>query len=470
MKKEKILKDLNQNIDQLIREKMDAFEVAPPAHVWEGVLSGLDAHYAVKKANTAKKIFAWAAAALLLGLLGWLLLSPANGIWAESQLLQKNSLAFDNQNDHMVTLAIAEESKEEEKSSSTTVGVNIAPTVNQVEGMTVYHDETVEITKQAINDISDPLQIEMPEFTYNETVLVDVVENKIEQSRSIYSISFLSFEQITQLNLFYDKRIKLYASKGQSPTSARDADGIDKPVSKKSSNQHPWSVFAGLTSEFVSTSFDSVTILNSYSIGFEPVYHLNKQWFIRSGIGVSSSRDRGFARLDYISNDYMGSYDDVFDVTFDSIGDQVVPTYHTKTVEVWDSIRHLVVSEITNRYAYIQVPLMFGYLHSGANSSFNWYMNAGPIFNFQVGRWIDEPNPAESYIEILNLQNKLPERNNFYLQLSVSAGIDYKITDNLSMAVEPGYRYYVNSIFSKEGYNRPISAFSLRLGAKFRIK
>lgn len=447
---------------------MDAFEVAPPAHVWEGVLSGLDSHYAAKKANTTKKIFAWAAAALLLGLLGWLLLSPSNGIWAESQILPTNSLAIDNQNDHMVTLAIAEESIEEDGESLSTV--DVAPAVNQDENTTAYQDETAETTKPLINNISDPLPMEIPDMTSNETVLADVVEDKMEQPRSIYSISFLSFDEITQLNLHYDKPIMLFASNGQSTASALGSDKIEKATDKKSSLQHPWSVFAGITSEFVSTSFDSVTILNSYSVGVEPIYHLNKQWFVRSGIGVSSSRDRGFAQLDYISSDYMGSYDDVFDVTFDSIGDQVIPTYHTKTVEVWDSIRHLVVSEITNRYAYVQVPLMFGYLHSGNNTSFNWYVNAGPIFNFQVGRWIDEPNPAESYVEILNLQNKLPERNTFYMQLSLSAGIEYKITDNLSMAVEPGYRYYMNSIFSKEGYDRPISAFSLRLGAKFRLK
>jgi len=56
------------------------------------------------------------------------------------------------------------------------------------------------------------------------------------------------------------------------------------------------------------------------------------------------------------------------------------------------------------------------------------------------------------------------------MQLGISAGIEYKITDNISMAVEPGYRYYLNSIYNKEGYKKPISAFSVKVGAVIRLK
>jgi hypothetical protein len=428
---------------------MSAFEVTPPAHVWQGVVSGLESHQA-SKSNTTKKVIIWTAAALLLALVGWLLLSPSNGVWVE------------NQHNEIVTLAVAED--------------NLAPEETKVQEKPVENNSSVAVDAKPsfqiieVSEINEPIHSDSKPYNYSAQEEIANLDNQIVDHRSIYSLAFLSFEDFTQLNLHTAEPTLLFRPYGQTIKGFCGPDQAMSAKDKSIKQKGRWSAFVGVSSEFISSPYDSVTILNTYSLGVEPIYHFNKHWFVRFGLGVSSSRDRGFAKLDYISSEYKGSYNDVYDITFDSIDNQIVPTYHTKTVEVWDSIRHLVVSEVTNRYAYVQIPLMFGYYHAGSKLGVNWYVFGGPTFNFQLGQWIDEPHPAESYVEILDLQNRLPERSRFYTQLCLTAGIEYKISDNISMAIEPGYRYYVNSIYNKEGYDKPLSAFSLRVGAIIRLK
>ncbi len=440
----------NEHIDQLIREKMQAFEAAPPPHVWEGVVAGLEANKAANSGIT-KKVIVLAALALLLAFLGWLLLSPLGGIWAEGQSHDPKAPTENVTENQPVALAMVEQGviTEEAELMEPSMDISLKAAIDPQ----IAENKYAEVTP-----LSDEVVVE-----------TEVAKTEANESINYISLyqSFLDYRPLYKLNLTLTE-----------PSLRYPSENVLNPVlpqkkqrtNTSSGNKGRWSAFTGLASEFVTTNLDSVTILNSFSIHVEPTYHFNKHWFVRSGLGVAYSRDRGFAKLDYISNEYQGSYNDVYNVTFDSVNGQVVPTYYTKTVEVWDSIRHLVVSEVTNRYAYVQLPILVGYNHPGTRGSVGWYVYGGPIFNFQVGRWIDKPLPSESYVEILDLQNKLPERNPFYMQLGISAGIEYKITDKISMAVEPGYRYYLNSIYNKEGYNKPISAFSVKVGAVIRLK
>ncbi|PIY30964.1 MAG: hypothetical protein COZ08_09970, partial [Bacteroidetes bacterium CG_4_10_14_3_um_filter_42_6] len=214
---------------------------------------------------------------------------------------------------------------------------------------------------------------------FEESENPDPIDNDTEkqindsENRVFLGISYLNFRGLNQVN--HSMFEPFFYSFHQSQKVGKGGDkNLDLVKNVLTIKPHNWSSFVGVSPEFVTTTFDSVTLINTYSVNYEPIFHLNKQFFLRFGIGVSYARDRGFAKLDYISNDLMGTYNDVYNVTFDSLNGQVVPTYYTKTVEVWDSIRHLVISEVTNRYIYVQVPVLVGYFHQGNHSSFNWYL------------------------------------------------------------------------------------------------
>jgi hypothetical protein len=188
---------------------------------------------------------------------------------------------------------------------------------------------------------------------------------------------------------------------------------------------------------------------------------------MRFGIGVSYARDRGFAKVDFVSNDYIGTYDSVVEVTFEEINNEFFPVYHTKEVEIWDSIRHLAITEITNEYYNIQLPLMFGYHNSTRN--FKWYFYGGPAMNISISKQIDDPKTNIEYIEIINLENRLPQRTDYSLQLWIGAGIDFRIGQKFSLAIEPNYRYYFKPVYQENNYKTALSGLGIRFGLIYKL-
>ncbi|MFA5417594.1 MAG: hypothetical protein WC341_03960 [Bacteroidales bacterium] len=451
-------------MDQLIKEKFDSFEPVPPPHVWLGVLSGLDAHQKTTAYNKKRTIAILTAAFLLVLLTLYFLLPGISGI-DNAPIREENKVVeiIENTaeqnvvatNPNVADMQKANIQEHSEVISHETIQPEVSETIEIVENSSAQKGETNQTrssTKRVIpaNEQSDAISSEG--HTYGNQ----------------YEMSGLKFRKLFCINRPATDSAMLLLQ--QNNTIERFGEkAIDSQKTKKQTKPHRWSNFIGVSPEFVLTAFDSVTVLNSYTLNYEPVYFINKHLFVRFGIGVTTTRDRGFARLDYISNDLMGTYNDVYNVTFDSIDGQVVPTYFTKTVEVWDSIRHLSVSEVTNRYIYIQLPLLFGYYHHSKNSGLNWYFYGGPALNVQLAKTIDTPHPAEKDIEIIHFQNKLPERSTTYYQLWLGAGVEYKVSDQISVAIEPGYRYYLTSIFNKQGYNKPISALTLRVGTIIRL-
>jgi len=445
----------NDHIDRIIREKFDSFEPTPPPRVWQGVLSGMETQQRAKS-NRIRTTSVLAAAFFLI-LLTWLFLIPEKKtIFESTDSVEYTSIEAPEMPAHVPTTSndlIAKESQ---------------PSINQKPEVTPP-DKT-----NGLNQSKNEIVVANGPAAFEESENPDPIDNDTEkqindsENRVFLGISYLNFRGLNQVN--HSMFEPFFYSFHQSQKVGKGGDkNLDLVKNVLTIKPHNWSSFVGVSPEFVTTTFDSVTLINTYSVNYEPIFHLNKQFFLRFGIGVSYARDRGFAKLDYISNDLMGTYNDVYNVTFDSLNGQVVPTYYTKTVEVWDSIRHLVISEVTNRYIYVQVPVLVGYFHQGNHSSFNWYLYGGPAMNIQVGKFIDKPHPEEKDVEIVNLQNKLPVRNNTYFQLWLGAGIEYKLSNQFSMAIEPGYRYYIHSIYNKPGYNKPLSAFTLRIGAIIRL-
>ena len=184
-------------------------------------------------------------------------------------------------------------------------------------------------------------------------------------------------------------------------------------------------------------------------------------------MGVSSMSDRGFAKLDYMSNELMGIYDDVYDVTFDSLNGKLEATYYTAPTEVWDSVRRLTVTEATNKYLYLQFPLLFGYTKKTAH--LNWSFYGGPAVNFLVNEKTEMSIANAENITIIDLENKLPDRSPYFFQLWIGAGVEYKAGKNLSLTLEPNYRYYFSGLYDSAPYKSGISSFALRFGIIYKI-
>jgi hypothetical protein len=187
--------------------------------------------------------------------------------------------------------------------------------------------------------------------------------------------------------------------------------------------------------------------------------------YIKTGLGLRSVKDKGDYSLHY--NKYLGNYEHVYEVTFDSTDQGIMPTYHTFTVDVYDSIDHVTIGQQTVRNSYLEIPVLFGYRKNLGKVSF--HIHAGPNISLLMGRESMPANYPEEQIRIVNSQQNLSTRRNINWQIMVGAGIDYHLTDRLNLTLEPVFRYYISPEFKDSGNTGNSFGFGLRTGISYSI-
>lgn len=445
------------NIDQLIKAKFDGFAPAPPDHIWSGIEKGISSHPAFF-VRYAKPI---AAAVILLAaiLLGILLFTSQSSNGSVNKLQFTDSVPVSKTlddppaNNQPATVSATEIIANSEEPENTDVNV---PKNEYAE----THVASVKPKANSNTGISGNTQ----NFNNNKTTasvtghvseLSEASSRPVQNSTNeIFTLPTLS---LTLNNDLPKETIQHQAYSAQSVTTETN-----------SRHKSLWSVGLYITPEMFFENFDSLQILPSYTLSVEPTYYINKHFFLRFGLGFTYAHDRGFSKINYLSNDLLGTYEDVYDITFDSVEGVLVPTYYTKTTEVWDTARHVTIKEPTNTYFYVQTPLMFGYYNR--THLFNWYFYAGPAFNYMVGKNLEKPVSDIDYVEILNIDNHLPQRSNYYVQLWLGAGIEVKASKHISLSLEPNYRLSFDNFYREQSYKKALSGFALRFGFVYYLK
>jgi hypothetical protein len=249
-------------------------------------------------------------------------------------------------------------------------------------------------------------------------------------------------------------------------------DNIFNPDSRKQARwsgydyrrkkDHYFTVGFDFIPEITNYSNDQLKITGqSYMIGltygFSNVY-------IKSGIGLRNARDKGEYSIQY--NKYLGNYEHVYEVTFDSTDQGVVPTYHTFTVDVYDSIDHVIAGEQTINNRYLEIPLLFGYKKDLGKLSI--HVHGGPNVSILTSKDSRPSNYPEEQIRIIDSQQDIETRMKVSWQLMVGAGIDYELTDRLNLTMEPVFRYYVSPEFNT-GNKGSAFGFGFRTGISYTI-
>ena len=456
--------DSNQaHIDQIIKEKLNQFEPTPPVHVWSGIEQALIDEKKPFFIFLYAKQFIAAAVLALLALALWYFI-PVN----DNKPLTETDIIDKTEEVKTVEIVETEEIIAEEKGlykrdkqEDTEAGIGnnadktIPPDEITSETSTIEIKPTVassEITTKTPREINPG---ETPGLKNERLLQIIHLDNKKVFSLQILDNTVSDNETLSENTVNFKNRKDVVAGL----PSAREGE------SKAFKNY--WNIGLYFTPEMMVNNIDSVTLMNTYALNIEPSWYFSKHWFMRFGAGISYVRDRGFANVDFISTDYMGSYDSVVNVTFEEIDNEIIPVYHTKEVEIWDSIRHLSITEVTNKYFYLQFPLMFGYHNS--TDKFKWYFYGGPAINISISEQIEDPKASIEYVEIIDLENRLPHRLNYSLQLWVGAGIDFRIGQKFSLAFEPNYRYYFDPNYKENNYKTALSGLGLRLGLVYKL-
>jgi len=466
-----------QNIDKAIREKFENFSPAPPPQIWDEVLKGTVAQVKPSFFSAYGKQIALAASVLLVAGLGlWWFLSDSA---TEENVVNATDIELiEEQSENTEQFSVTAEDSESEKSNSEITETDFTDT--EIASNEGQQESLVYKTKEKIAEVNEVAEAtdqndseELPATDGNSKTKHQIVSLKASSNAHAYAERNQEIAKLPKHNFSVISSLALspfYLENSNSKNGSEPMPVATEIVfQEKTSNPNVgWSGGVYFTTEFMLNDFDSVQLLPTYSLNYEPTYQFSNHFFLRFGLGLSYARDRGFAKVDYLSNEVVGTYEDVYDITFDSIDGEVVPTYYTKTRDIWDSVQHLQVTEVTNKYLYVQTPLLFGYRKS--ETKFNWYVYGGPAFNVMVSKQIEKPQDELEEVNIIDLENNLPERSPYFLQLWLGAGIEYNVGRQTAICLEPNYRYYFNTVYENEPYKAALSSFSLRFGVVFKMK
>jgi hypothetical protein len=432
------------HIDQIIRQKFENFEPEPPLQVWDKIKSGIS------------KTPPPSSPGILLPI-----------IVSVSLLIFVAGLFH-----HFYTNA-SESAQNTEAGSITIQSASLGSTGSTTTSDNSLQESFLQAQPEIAPAASDAGTILEPKVS---TVPVRVPfeqnansDRKKKKSSSTTQTTATTAERTGQWKPGLVQTIKsgelTYADAVRYNLSPRDVRKIYSYRENSKSKFADWSIGLYFNPEVTSCKDESIENTISYNVSLLPQVSFSR-FFIQSGVNMRFTHDNGNMAVDY--NRFLGTYEDVYLVTFDSTENGIIPTYYTQTVEVYDTISHYAVSETKAGYAYLEIPVLFGYRYTFGK--FSLFAKAGPSASFMVGKKVPEAENPEDKARIINVNYQVPLRSTINWQLMMGAGFDYKLADKLSFSLEPTFRFALKPEYElPTGTTGKTRSFGIRAGLNYNF-
>jgi len=449
--------DTNKQFDQVFKEKLQNYEEMPPESVWENIQdSGLGA--SSKKSSQWRW---WAAASVLA-----LLLSSSAYVYFNDDLgtaSQNNNLS--SPSNSMVISDVnskADNNEQTVKENTNQQHNNFDENENSSDNQPlVATSEDIDEVNQMIFQENDIIEDVNP-LGNNDKEIFE--EHTTETPQTINIIN----NQNINTNEFASRDIQAKEDDTQPTIAGRDFfddDATDEALASRRKEKY-WMLGVEFSPQWITIPENSNDI-RSYGLDFSAKYYINKMFF-ETGIGVAFNQDNGDYKVEYLDAIFKGAYEDVYDVTFDEVDGEIVPTYFTSTVNVYDTIEKVSVEEVKNTYIYLNIPLNVGYAFK-LSERFNLYAKTGLNAGIKVYENIPEPTVSGENTTIKRLTPLYHKRTDWNLQAQINVGIDYRITPKFLFGIEPSAHYYLKSLVENNEAGNPYG-YGVKLGFKYILK
>ena len=431
----------NKYLDTLFQSKFSGFEAEPPAKVWDNIHTDLHG----KNGGSINPINLATLAALVLisGLLGFSIMKDSPN--SKNNIVLGDKAVIIEEGANVIYAQLIE--PQTASSGTTHVTENnksIQPSAD-IDPITSNTDQTSNIST---SHISQHVLHANPVFASSFNAETRLAKMKARRSFSVHA----SLQPINTENIIV--RDSKYHPKY---SGLNDSE-------RKYNRRASWQLGMYFTPEVIFYQDDSIPNQRSYT--FEStVKWMKNEFFIESGLGLSFSSDNGKYAVNY--ERYLGSYDDVYNVTYDTATNgAIVPTYYTNVVDVYDSISSYKIENTKNSYTYLNIPVYIGF-HKEVNR-FGWFVKGGPIFSILINENIPQPTPGND--KIIGLDQRMATRVSTNWQFAFSAGMTYQLSNKVSIAIEPTFRYYINSQYEQKYIStRHPYSIGLRTGLLFNF-
>ncbi|HSG67174.1 MAG TPA: hypothetical protein VK994_00610 [Bacteroidales bacterium] len=427
----------NKYLDTLFQSKFTGFEAEPPAQVWDNIHAEL--HDRKGGSINPVNLATIAALVLISGLLSFSFMKDSP--YHAQQALSSDQNFTIGENPGTLAHYVPPAPSQDNKQAASSMSIDEKPSGNHG---------------------NDPANSNITGASVHQT----------EHANSAgQEISAYFSEELMLAKLRNRKSFGVHAGLELQNTGISIRNGNDKPRyfsqgenQRKYNRKAAWQLGILLTPAISYYPDDSIN--SQRSITFDAsIKWTRKEFFIESGLGISFAKDDGKYNIDY--EKFLGSYDDVYNVTFDTTeSGAVVPVYHTNEVNVYDSISRYKVEQTQNRYTYLQVPLYVGF-NKDVNR-FGWFIKGGPVFSLLIHENIPQPDAGND--RIVGLDQHMAARVKTYWQFAISAGMSYQLSNKVSITIEPTFRYFLNSQYERKYIStRHPYSIGLRTGLLFNF-
>ena len=408
----------NNNIDNLFKEGLGSFEVAPSGQVWDKVEEALFATPATIPFYRSK----WMAAAILLLFLtigGWFLFTNHNPD-NSSRVVESVSKPVPVKEPSSV-IAATEDDKTEESVVNNSSVVSNKP-----------------VTEASINEVFDNNNLDKKD-DYKQPV-VAVSEIVSEHQSDNYSLERTENLNALPSTSIYSLALLPYIENMQQPNEILT---VEQYV-KKRNNLH---IYTGATADagmiYYPSTEDQFTWAASAVVGLKA-----GKFYFESGVGYRFSQEQGSYRVDFKTKDSIGYYNQVTSFEINPQDpDNIVLNY--KKTTVFDSIDHIAYTAPLFKYDYLTIPLRVGYR----------FLNKGNLFvaaevGVEYNRLISSVIPEDGFYydgaNDISIINETPERASNNLKYMLSLRVGFKLNKNISIIAQPEFSRYLTSIYDTD--------------------
>lgn len=440
------------NIDLVFRNGLKDYEVLPPPEAWNNIIP------VVRRKQRPLFILRTAAAVAILLSLTFLAYRMSRQITGSDE---NNFITLNDENESRQSSPVGKK--------ITPLQILLAPsdasTLKRNSIVPIYPSETPEQNTQLTGNNGDPLQ--------NVSYLAGSDNISVNESKTSVSDLLLLFETA-------DKKIKT-----EDPATLFTPEILTEKKSEK------WSI-AALVSPTYHTNFypgndqstsrlgDDEQALFSYSGGVAFSYKINKRVSVQSGLYYSSFGQElsgitsfgGFQDYDYSKSGrnfevlttnglvYTNNAD-IF--LLDSRSDTRLTTRYTK--DYFDPAKanlRYIDNSLRQNFSYLEVPVIVRYKLIDKTIDFNLVggLSSNLLVNNSVYAAVEGGKYQVGKTEGLNL---------ITFSSSLGMGMEYNISNNLSLNLEPTFRYYLNPVSQILGLRIHPYSFGIYSGISYRF-
>ena len=437
------MKERKHSIDKLFHESLSGHKLEPSASVW----ASLSGHI---PAARGREGLLYLAAAIIIGAFSIFTISELTSDFIPSNTIENELTTPVTEPDQSMTQAEAESLPEqpEEDQSEQKSADNITATD----------------PSYSHSDVTKPDPVASSETENSTTTSISTVAGGSMKTQDQATIDYQKLDLLDyrigriELNEDIDMQMEEVRNCGKPIFGLSLTDGYAKKADI---------IFGAAFAPAVNIYPDGQN-RNDYSLEFIAAYE-NSRFILESGVGGNYTTESAQYAISYTSYDSIGYFINVN--SFSTVqGNPDSIQFETSMKNVYDSVDHYNIKENTNKYAYLQIPLRLGY-RVLEKDRFSLDIKLGILFSLQVYKDIpDVPYEGNDIVQI-EVVRFSPDRLKTNWQYTAGIGMNYQITKDFRLTLEPFYRQYIKSVYSPgSDYSaRSPFAFGLRGGIYFHF-